>query len=110
MNPYFYITAGPWIYWARALSLTFLASNMQHMIPVPKGNFFTERWAYLLYSIDDPAKPFEQIEHWRTALLHPLRVQLVEEVDERVSRSVTELYIDRGRSGWEGRETGKHPE
>jgi hypothetical protein len=40
--------------------------------------------------------------------MHPLRVQLVEEVDDRVSKTVTEIYIDKGKSGWEGRETGKH--
>jgi hypothetical protein len=110
LNPYFYVTAGPWIYWARALSLSFLASNMQQMIPVPKGNFFTEQWAYLIYRIDDPAKPFGQVEYWKEVLSHPLRVQLVEEVDDRVSRTVTELYIDKGRSGWEGRETARHQE
>jgi hypothetical protein len=108
LNPYFYITAGPWIYWARALSLSFLASNMQQMIPVPKGNFFAEKWAYLLYKIDDPARPFDQILYWRKRLTHPLRVQLVEEVDDRVSRTVKEIYIDKGKSGWEGRETGRH--
>jgi len=108
LNPYFYITAGPWIYWARALSLSFLASNMQQMIPVPKGNFFSEKWAYLVYKIDDPAKPFDQILYWQRTLMHPLRVQLVEEVDDRVSKTVTEIYIDKGKSGWEGRETGKH--
>lgn len=108
LNPYFYITAGPWIYWARALSLSFLASNMQQMIPVPKGNFFSEKWAYLVYKIDDPAKPFEQIHHWQEILMHPLRVQLVEEVDDRVSRTVTEIFVEKGKSGWEGRETGRH--
>jgi hypothetical protein len=100
LNPYFYITAGPWIYWARALSLSFLASNMQQMIPVLRGNFFTEKCAYLVYRIDDPAHPFHQIAYWQNVLTHPLRVQLVEEVDNRVSRSVTELFIDKGKSGW----------
>jgi len=33
---------------------------------------------------------------------------LVEEVDKRVSRRVEEVYMDDGKSGWEGRETGKH--
>ena len=37
LNPFFYITGGPWIYWARALSLTFLSSNMQQMVPAMKG-------------------------------------------------------------------------
>ena len=108
LNPFFYITGGPWIYWARALSLPFLASNMQQVVPVPKGNFFTERWAYLLYEIDRGAEPYAPVLEWQKKLTAPLRVQLVEEVDDRVSRSVTELYIEKGKTGWEGRETGRH--
>ena len=108
LNPFFYITGGPWIYWARALSLPFLASNMQQMVPVPKGNFFTERWAYLLYETDKGQQPYAPVLEWQKKLTSPLRVQLVEEVDERVSRSVTELYIEKGKTGWEGRETGRH--
>lgn len=33
---------------------------------------------------------------------------MVEEVDERVSRSVHEVYMDEGKSGWEERETSRH--
>jgi hypothetical protein len=71
----------PWIYWARALSLSFLASNMQQMIPVLR---------------------------WQKLLTNPLRAELVEEVDDRVSRTVTELFFEKGKSGWEGRDTKKH--
>lgn len=108
LNPFFYITGGPWIYWARALSLSFLSSNMQQMIPVMKGNFFTEKWAYLLYETDRGARPYAPVLTWQKKLTHPLRIQLVEEVDDRVSKSVTELYIEKGKTGWEGRETGRH--
>jgi hypothetical protein len=41
-------------------------------------------------------------------LTNPLRIQLVEEVNERVSKTLVELFIDEGKSGWEERETGKH--
>ena len=41
-------------------------------------------------------------------LKNPLRIRLVEEVDERVSRTVNEIFIDDGKSGWENRKTGKH--
>ena len=34
--------------------------------------------------------------------------RLMEEVDDRVSRTVHEIFIDEGKSGWEERETGKH--
>jgi len=108
LNPYFYITGGPWIYWARALSLSFLSSNMQQMIPAMKGNVMSEKWAYLVYEIKNGEKPYAQVLEWQKKLTNPLRMQLVEEVDDRVSRTVTEIYIDKGKSGWEDRDTGKH--
>jgi hypothetical protein len=108
LNPFFYITGGPWIYWARALSLSFLSSNMQQMIPVMKGNFFSEKWAYLVYETQKGDKPFAPVLEWQKKLTNPLRIQLVEEVDDRVSKTVTELFIEKGKTGWEGRATGKH--
>jgi hypothetical protein len=108
LNPFFYITAGPWVYWARALSLPFLSSNMQQMVPALKGNFFAEKWAYLLYQPSEGENPHQQVLDWREKLMNPLRIHLVEEVDDRVSRTVHEVFIDDGKSGWEERETGKH--
>ena len=107
LNPFMYITGGPWIYWARALSLSFLSSNMQQMIPAMKGNFFAEKWAYMAYEIDDD-KPYAPVLEWQKRITNPLKIRLVEEVDERVSRTVHEIFIDEGKSGWEGRETGRH--
>jgi len=108
LNPFFYITGGPWIYWARGLSHSFLSSNMQQMIPAMKGSVFSEKWAYLIYEIDKGGEPYSPVLEWQRRLTHPLRVQLVEEVDDRVSKVVVEIYMDEGRSGWEERETGKH--
>jgi hypothetical protein len=34
-------------------------------------------------------------------------MQLVEEVDERVSKTLQEVFMDKGKSGWEGRDTHK---
>jgi hypothetical protein len=108
LNPYFYITGGPWIYWTRALSLSFLSSNMQQLIPAMQGNIFYEKWAYLIYEIDKTEAPYNEVLNWQKQLTNPLRVHLVEEVDDRVSKTVEEVYMDEGKSGWEGRETGKH--
>lgn len=107
LNPYMYITGGPWIYWARALILPFLSSNMQQMIPAMKGNFFIEKWAYLMYEIDDGGEPYVPVLEWEKQLRHPLRIHLVEEVDDRVSRSVQEVLVGDGKTGWEDRETKK---
>lgn len=108
LNPYMYVTGGPWIYWSRALSLSFLSSNMQQMIPALKGNFFAEKWAYLTYKVENGEKPFAQVDQWTRQLTHPLRIHLTEEVDDRVSKSVHEIFMDEGKSGWEQRGTGKH--
>ena len=108
LNPYMYITAGPWIYWARALSLSFLASNMQQVIPAMEGNFFAEKWAYLTFEIDKSNNPLKPVFEWKKKLNNPLRIRLVEEVDERVSRTVNEIFIDEGKSGWENRESSNH--
>ena len=108
LNPYMYITAGPWIYWARALSLSFLASNMQQVIPALEGNFFAEKWAYLTYETDKGDNPFNPIFYWEKRLKNPLRIRLVEEVDQRVSKTVNEIFIDEGKSGWENRESSNH--
>jgi len=107
LNPYMYITGGPWIYWSRALSLSFLASNMQQVIPVKKGSLFHEKWAFLIYKTDEET-PYNPVLVWEKVLKNPLRVRLEEEVDERVSRSLIEIFIDEGKSGWEERETGNH--
>jgi len=107
LNPYFYITGGPWIYWARALSLSFLASNMQQVIPAMQGSMFTEKWAYLVYETNGDI-PYQKVLDWKERLTNPLRIQLVEEVDERVSKTLIEIFMDEGKSGWEERDTGKH--
>jgi hypothetical protein len=107
LNPFFYITAGPWVYWARGLSHPFLSSNMQQVVPALKGNVFSEKWAYMVYEIDKNSEPFTAILNWQKLLTHPLKIQLVEEVDNRVSKTLQEVFMDKGKSGWEGRETHK---
>jgi hypothetical protein len=107
LNPFFYITAGPWIYWARGISHTFLSSNNQQVIPVLKGNVFSEKWAYLIYEFDRNSRPYDAVVKWQKHLTNPLRMQLVEEVDERVSKTLQEVFMDEGKSGWEGRDTHK---
>ncbi|WP_343701415.1 hypothetical protein [Chitinophaga sp.] len=107
LNPFFYITAGPWIYWARGLSHTYLSSNMQQVVPAMKGSMFSEKWAYLVYRTNEGSTPYAPVQAWQKRLQHPLRLQLVEEVDQRVSRTLEEVYMNNGKSGWEGRQNKK---
>ena len=80
---------------------------MQQVVPVLKGNVFSEKWAYLVYEIDKNTEPYAKVIEWQKRLTNPLRVQLVEEVDNRVSRTLQEVFMDKGKSGWEGRDTHK---
>jgi hypothetical protein len=89
------------------LSHTFLSSNNQHVIPVLKGNIFSEKWAYLIYDFDKNTEPYAPVVSWQKRLTNPLRMQLVEEVDERVSKTLQEIFMDEGKSGWEERDTHK---
>lgn len=95
LNPFFYITAGPpWVYWARGLSHTFLSSNMQQVVPVLKGNVFSEKWAYVILETDKTPTPYAPVLEWQKKLVNPLRIDLVEEVDERVTLIMTEALDD----------------
>jgi len=107
LNPFFYVTTGPWVYWARGLSHPFLSANMQQVVPVLKGNVFSEKWAYLIYQMDNMSEPFAPVLQWRKRLTQPLRIQILEEVDDRVSKSLEEVFMDNGKSGWEDRQTKK---
>jgi hypothetical protein len=68
---------------------------------------FSEKWAYLVYKIDKDSDPFATILDWQKRLTQPLRIQIVEEVDNRVSKTLQEVFMDNGKSGWEGRKTKK---
>jgi len=94
LNPFFYITAGPWVYWARGLSHTFLSSNMQQVVPAMKGNIFSERWAYVILETDKTPTPYAPVLEWKKRLTNPLRIDLVEEVDDRVTKVMTEALDD----------------
>jgi hypothetical protein len=68
---------------------------------------FSEKWAYLVYKTEGGDKPYAPVIAWQKKLTHPLRLQLVEEVDDRVSTSLEEVYMNDGKSGWEGRKNKK---
>jgi hypothetical protein len=105
LNPFCHITAGPWIYWARGLSHPYLSANMQQIVPVMKGTRYSEKWAYMIYQIDDDNTRYSPVLKWKKKLTEPLRTRIVEQVDERVARSLKEVYMDEGKSGWQDRDT-----
>jgi hypothetical protein len=100
-NPDFYINVGPWVYWARNLSTSYLSDNTQLMIPAMSGTNYHEKWAYLLYKInkEDGAKTFAPIIELQKELTNPLGVRVVSEVDNRAAKQIIEL-ISGGSSPW----------
>jgi hypothetical protein len=104
-DPHFYAIVGPYLYWTRALNFTFSSSASQHLVEIPRGSQFWERWAFVLYEPAEGAKPYQPMLPWYRKLTAPLRVRVVEEVEPRVPRVGTEIYIDPNRTGWEGRDT-----
>lgn len=102
LNPSFYVTIGPWVYWARALSVSYVSANHQQVIPAMAGNTFSEKWAFMMYDTRDSesGSPYSPVEEWYEKLNHPLKIKLVEEVDDRVSRSIDEI-MSGGKSPWE---------
>ena len=60
-----------------------------------------------MYEFPKGTDPWAPVLAWQKRLSHPLRVQVVEEVDDRVSKTLQEVFIDKGKTGWEGRDTHK---
>lgn len=100
-NPYFYVTVGPWVYWARALSETYISANHQQMIPALKGINYSDKWAYIVYKVNrnENYKPYAPILRWVKKLTHPLKVRLVQKVDKRVGKTIHEI-MSNGISPW----------
>lgn len=99
LNPYMYITVGPWVYWTRALSYPFGSHNPQHLIKVNKGSVFMEEWAYLPFDVPTrKGATFREIEKWQKLLSHPLEVRLEDPISPRME--VPEhIYTDETKKG-----------
>jgi hypothetical protein len=99
-NPYFYIIRGPWVYWTRALLAPYMTQNIQQIIPVPAGNVYWEKWAYLPYVLGEGPARFQPLSDLEMRLSRPLRISVVDERDPRV-RIPDEIYTDPTKTGWE---------
>jgi hypothetical protein len=108
LNPFFYITVGPWVYWSRALSLTYTSENLQQVVEAMRGNVFWEEWAFVVYEVAEGDEPYAPLLEVEKKVTNPLRVRVVQEVDSRVTTQPTEVYMDEEKTGWEERETREH--
>ncbi len=100
LNPYMYVTVGPWIYWTRALAYPYGSHNPQLMIPIARGSVYLEEWAYLPFELKGSGV-FAEVERWRNKLAHPLVIKLVDPIDARMEVP-KEIYIEpQAATGWE---------
>lgn len=101
LNPYLYVTTGPWVYWTRALLYPYGSRNPQQMIRVDAGSVFLEEWAYLPFKLSaDQGNLFREVENWREILANPLRVHLEDPIDPRM-QVPKEIYLEPEKTGWE---------
>ncbi|MFH1739774.1 MAG: hypothetical protein ABIH23_12250 [bacterium] len=101
LNPYMYITTGPWIYWTRALAYPYGSRNPQQLIKVPAGSVFLEEWAYLPFELSaDKNQMFKPVDETSKMLPQPLHVHLDDPIDPRMEVP-EEIYIEPTKTGWE---------
>ncbi len=101
-NPNLYFIRGPWVYWTRVIAAPYLTHNIQQIVPVPAGNSYWEKWAYLPFVISAGPDRFRALSDLEERLAKPLRISVVDEKDPRV-RIPDEIYTDPTKTGWEER-------
>lgn len=107
LNPYMYVTTGPWIYWTRSLAYPFGSRNPQQLINIPAGSVFLEEWAYVPFELGaKETNRFANLEKWVERLRHPLDVHLEDLSDARM-QIPEEIYIEPTKTGW-GEDAGYH--
>ena len=109
LNPYLYITTGPWIYWTRALAYPYGGRNPQQLVNIPEGSVFLEEWAYLPFELGKTDRNrFDTLSRWHERLANPLVVHLEAPIDPRMEIP-EEVYIEPAKTGW-GDDAGYHQE
>jgi hypothetical protein len=107
LNPYMYVTTGPWIYWTRSLAYPYGSRNPQHLVNIPAGNVYLEEWGYVPFEIGKTdTDRFKTMEDWQGRLAHPLDVHLDDPSDPRMEIP-EEIYIEPTKTGW-GDDAGFH--
>ncbi len=109
LNPFMYVTTGPWIYWTRALAYPYGGRNPQQLVNIPEGSVFLEEWAYLPFELGKTEKNrFDAMGQWQARLTNPLLLHLEAPIDPRM-QIPEEIYIEPTKTGW-GDDAGYHKE
>lgn len=102
LNPYLYITVGPWIYWTRALAYPYGGTNPQQLVRIVRGSVFVEEWAYFPFEVNGEGdRAFAEVQRLQDSVTHPLHVKVEAPIDPRMEVP-EELYIEpTAATGWE---------
>ncbi len=85
-RPYSYLQWGPWAYYARPLVYTFVSSGPGRIIPVPAGNVYYEKMAFVPVELEDEKAGFRYLDTLYQQLKYPLSVSIVEDTDQRAPK------------------------
>jgi hypothetical protein len=85
-RPYSYLQWGPWVYYARPLVYTFVSSGPGRLIPVPAGNLYYEKMAFVPMVYEDDKSSFTFLDQLHRQLKNPLSVSIVEDTDQRAPK------------------------
>ena len=85
-RPYSYLQWGPWAYYARPLVYTFISSGPGRLIPVPAGNMYYEKMAFVPVELEDEKAGFRFLDQVHHQLKNPLSVSIVEDTDQRAPK------------------------
>jgi hypothetical protein len=85
-RPYSYLQWGPWVYYARPLVYTFVSSGPGRLIPVPAGNLYYEKMAFVPMVYEDDRSSFKFLDQLHKQLKNPLSVSIVEDTDQRAPK------------------------
>ena len=85
-RPYSYLQWGPWAYYARPLVYTFISSGPARLVPVPAGNMYYEKMAFVPVELEDEKAGFRLLDQLNHQLKNPLSVSIVEDTDQRAPK------------------------
>ncbi len=86
-RPYSYLQWGPWAYYARPLVYTFVSSGPGRFIPVPAGNLYYEKMAFVPVQSDNKEKSYKYLDQLYLQLANPLYVDISEDTDPRAPKT-----------------------
>ncbi len=86
-RPYSYLQWGPWAYYARPLVYTFVSSGPGRFIPVPAGNLYYEKMAFVPVQSENKEKSYKYLDQLYLQLANPLYVDISEDTDPRAPKT-----------------------